>query len=231
MPRHPLPLTEWHGNRWHKSTSDAIERKVQKIGPEIGNILALDDPNELADLLQGIVTALLRAWAFLRDVNLAATKPRLLSTLNALLAKPDILVNQIWNIDPRTRTCIEKHYYCGQIPLESCPLDERALLAAVKTALAEVPPSGPGRPKEAADSAGPMLVQELAKLYQSATGISPGRSVSSELPHTEDGTFHKFVAVIFKQMPRRLRRTAKGGSKSIDWLVRVGIKRWKTQKS
>lgn len=227
MPRHTHPLITWHGNQWHKSTSDAIERKVQKIGPEIGVILALDDPTELADLLQGVVTALLRAWAFLRDVNRAATKPQLLSTLNDLLAKPDILAKRIWNIDPRTRTRIEKHYYSGQIPLESCALDESALLAAAKAARETLRPPARGHPRSAINTAGLCLSHELAILYCSSTGNPPTRTVSTSSPYVERGTFHRFVALIFEQMPPIFRKTKKGGPKSIDWLVRVGIKRWK----
>ena len=125
-------------------------------------------------------------------------------------------------MDPNVRGLLEDLAPGGWMGLEQVAGDPASLRDLAECALGELPAPGPGRPRGSKDYAGDRLAKDLADIYASYCERKPMRAVDPKT-HEESGLYKDFVELIMEVVPARLRRTSKGGLKSVDHLVRVGV--------
>ena len=106
MPRRTR-LKPWRGDRWNRCVYNAIERRVQANLDQIAAPLGLGDPVELDALVDAVTVELRRAWAYLRDVQHAASDQAARHILLELMKAND-LVAEVERADPNVRFLIEK---------------------------------------------------------------------------------------------------------------------------
>jgi hypothetical protein len=179
--------------------------------------------------IEEIAAALRRCWALNRDVNHATSTAKARHTLEALLAEPKSIGERWQTCDPETQGLIEGFYPGGWVAMEE-RTDPDLLVGAMEKALVTLPAASKGRPKKTIDHASRYLGPALAEIYIAYADGRPKRS-NRKIDKTEDGPrqtvaygpFREFVELVFSIVPERLRRTKKGGLKSLDHLVREGV--------
>ena len=179
--------------------------------------------------IEEIAAALRRCWALNRDVNRAGSPAKVRHTLEALLAEPSTAVERWETCDPNTRGIIEAFYPGGWLAMER-GVNPDLLVGAIREALSILPLARKGRPKGTEDNASQYLGPALAEIYAAYAEKDPARSIRrtslseyGQEQSKEYGPYTDFVQFIFSLLPERLRRTRKGGLKSLDHLVREGV--------
>ena len=172
--------------------------------------------------IEELTGTLRRCWALLRDVNLAASDPRARQILADMARRPEAYTGHLDEIDPNVRGLLEDLAPGGWIGLEQVAGHPASLRDLAECALGELPAPGPGRPRGSKDYAGDRLARDLADIYASNCEREPMRVVDFKT-HEVSGPYKDFVELIMEVVPPRLRRTSKGGLKSVDHLVRVGV--------
>jgi len=175
-------------------------------------------------VIEDIVGELRRCWAIFRNVNRAGSPALAYRALKALEADPNHLITRVEQASPYVQLLIAEAYPGGWLALENDEVDPGRLRAAISEAKAELPRPSRGRPKGAKDFASERLAQALADIYLRHAGKRPTRRRAGEgIDAVEYGPFKDFVGEIVLVIPIFLRRTSKGGLKSVDHLVRIGV--------
>jgi len=230
----------WRGDQWNQTVGNAIDRRLNAHRVRLAELLDIDltDAEGIGATVDNLVPAiryridialeeiageLRRCWSLLRDVNRAASAAQLHHTLRALRADLDQAVDMIDRLDPETRGTIDDFYPGGWLAIETSVPDKDQLAAAIDKALDATPAPSVGRPTGTRDEAGQRLAIELAQIYQSYKEERPTRRNPRETGGEEYGPYKDFVEEVMSIVPRLLRQTSKGGFKSVDHMVRIGV--------
>ena len=224
MPRRTR-LKPWRGDRWNSCVYNAIERRVRANLDQIAAPLGLDDPVELDALVDAITVELRRAWAYLRDVQHAASDQAARHILLELMKAND-LVAEVERADPNVRFLIEKSDPEQQF-LELLVNDLPRLEKAVGRALSVVTKDRQtGRPAGSIRCAEHVLATLLAAVFRRFGG-RPVRHSDIEWDY-EDGPFREFVEAVMDIVPLFLERTPSQRTpltRPVDYMVRLATRR------
>ena len=224
MPRRTR-LKPWRGDRWNSCVYNAIERRVRANLDQIAAPLGLDDPVELDALVDAITVELRRAWAYLRDVQHAASDQAARHILLELMKANDLVV-EVERADPNVRFLIEKSDPEQQF-LELLVNDPPRLEKAVGRALWIVTKDrARGNPKGSIQFAEHVLANSLAKVFQRFGG-RPTRKFDP-YEDKEYGQFRDFVIAVMKVIPKFLQRSPgrrSSGTSPVDYMVRLATRR------
>jgi hypothetical protein len=226
MPRRTR-LKPWRGDRWQAVVYRAIERRVAGNIESIAAPLGIDDPSEREALVEAVTIELRRAWAYLRDVQSAASEAAARHILKELLRAKD-LVMEVERADPTVRRLIEQHdpSIRGEGLLEEMANDPERLRKATEQALqttTEVRQRG--RPKYSTQISEYVLAEALAKIFRRFGG-RPVRHMDDDTQ--EDGPFFEFVYAVMDIVPYYVERSLGRRypfSRPIDYMIRQATQR------
>ena len=224
MPRR-VQLKPWRGDRWESYVYRAIERRVRNNIDSIAAPLNLDDSAEQEALVEAVTTELRRAWAYLRDVQSAASDPAALHILKELLRAED-LVTKVEQSDPNVRRLIEEHdwFSRGKAFVEEIATDPVRLRKATSRALRAVTKSNmPNRPRGTAQFAEHVLAESLSIVFERFGGRATRRHESGD----EYGPYREFVRAVLGVVPKRLLRSPGRVGKyrnPLDYMVRLSAR-------
>jgi hypothetical protein len=173
--------------------------------------------------IDALTEELRRCWSNLRDVNRAASLAVVYRILEALEANSRPAMEAFDQLDPRVRHIIEENYRGGWIALATNGPKPELMREAIRKARAQLDRPKRGRPPQSRDYASERLAHGLAAIYQAYREERPTRRVIPRSGGIEYGPFHDFVEAVMDVVPRMLRRSAKGGVKSVDHLVRLAV--------
>ncbi len=194
----------WHGDRWSPVVDRFFERRLRKRTDTLGRIVGLDDPTEIAGMMEELDTEIRRTWAICCDVNRASSDADVRHALADLLKKPGEIGERVWQTDPNARGLIED-FAPGSHPfLEQLQDHPAALIEAIERALSSLPTPGRGRPRGVAKPAERHLALALARIYQKMACRPPSRTYDF-FEDAEYGPFSDFVTEILQVFPRRAR--------------------------
>ena len=229
MPRR-VQLKPWRGDRWESYVYRAIERRVRNNIDSIAAPLNLDDSAEQEALVEAVTTELRRAWAYLRDVQSAASDPAALHILKELLRAED-LVTKIEQSDPNVRRLIEEHDRPsrGRAFIEEIANDPHRLRKATSRALAATTKvKKRGRPRHSGQIAEYALAESLTNVFRRFGG-RPVRH--RDINHDEeDGHFFEFVYAVMEIVPYHIERSIgrrRPFSRPIEYMIRSATRRKK----
>ena len=225
MPRRTR-LKPWRGDRWNSCVYNAIERRVAQNIEAIGAPLGIDDPTEQAALIEAVTIELRRAWAYLRDVQSAASEPATRHILKELLRTKD-LVKEVERSDPTVRYLIEKHDWPsrGKAFIDEIARDPKRLSKATARALkATTVNKRRGHPNHQEQFSEHVLAAGLAKIFERFGGRVTRRV--DILDSHEYGPYREFVVSVLQLVPDFLKRSP-GRSKiyrnPVDYMVRISV--------
>jgi len=189
---------------------------------QIARCLNLTHPREIDAVLDDLASRLTHAWIFLRDVdrNLSTAKQR--TTLRTLQQNATLDADQIHGLDPSVANRIGSHLPGGPQQLLYGETSARAIMVSIRKALVELRKPARGRPSGTDRLALRQLALGIAIVWTERTGRPPTRTYDASA-RAERGAFHDFVVLVIKAIPLRLRKTAKGGTRAVDHIVRLAI--------
>jgi len=176
MPRR-VQLKPWRGDRWKSYVYHGIERRVRNSLDSIAAPLNLDGSAEQEALVEAVTIELRRAWAYLRDVQSAASDPAALHILKELLRAED-LVTKVEQADPNVRRLIEEYdwFSRGKAFVEEIATDPSRLRKATSRALRAVTKSKTSnRPRGTAQFAEHVLAESLSGVFERFGGRATRR--------------------------------------------------------
>ena len=226
MPRRTR-LKPWRGDRWNTFIYGTIERRVRANIDSISAPLGLDDPSERDALVDAITVELRRAWAYLRDVQHAASDQAARHILQALL-KADDLVEGVERSDPTVRRLIEEHDWPsrGKVFLEEIVDDPHRLRKAVSRALRATTKSRTSaRPKGSIQFAEHVLAKSLARVFERFGGRATRRHEA--YGGYEYGPYRDFIEAVLGIIPQHIQRTGsrrQSDTSSADYMVRLSAR-------
>jgi hypothetical protein len=226
MPRRTR-LKPWRGDHWKPFVYRAIERRVAGNIESIAAPLGIDDPTEREALAEAVTIELRRAWAYLRDVQSAASEPATRKLLYELLRAKD-LVMEVERADPTVRRLIEEHDRPsgGKAFLEEIATDSQRLYKATSRALAAITKvKRRGHPAQRGQISEHVLAAVLAKIFERFGGRATRRF--DAYGGYEYGPYRDFVVSVLEMVPMQLRRSAGRAKKqrdSVDYMVRLSAR-------
>ncbi len=226
MPRRTR-LKPWRGDHWKPFVYRAIEHRVAGNIESIAAPLGIDDPTEREALAEAVTIELRRAWAYLRDVQSAASEPATRKLLYELLRAKD-LVMEVERADPTVRRLIEEHDWMerGKGFIENITTDPAHLRKAVSRALTAVTKkNASSRPSGTAQFSEHLLADSLARVFERFGGRAT-RRFDAYAGH-EYGPYRDFVQAVLQVVPRRLQRSPGRVGKSrnpVDYMVRLSAR-------
>jgi hypothetical protein len=144
------------------------------------------------------------------------------AALQDMAADPTPYVNGARDIDHVTLAWLDSSYPGGWMALETAAPDGLALQQAAQQALANLPAPARGRPAGRQDVAARAVAPRLAQIYGAYAERNPTRRV--EIGSGRDyGPLKEFVIEVMSVLPDECRMSAKGGLKSVDHIVRLGV--------
>lgn len=221
MTRRTKPIIGWTHPPWNSRVVRALEKRIESARDAIAQSLRVEEPAEIDALIEDICTELASFMLVLDNVDRAGSTAEVHATLTFLASQGDLDETDYWGVDPATRIAIDQHYPDGTLATEG-ELDPQALRRAVRGALAKQPAPRRGRPPGSKKFAMHALARGLAMVYQTHTGLQPGRRVLRDDSHTEYGQFFDFVAMVLNRLPSGLRKTGKGAIPGPAYFVRLG---------
>jgi hypothetical protein len=226
MPRR-VQLKPWRGDRWKSYVYHGIERRVRNSLDSIAAPLNLDGSAEQEALVEAVTIELRRAWAYLREVQSAASDPAALHILKALLRAED-LVTKVEQADPNVRRLIEEHdwFSRGKASLEEIATDPSRLRKATSRALRAVTKSKtPNRPRGTAQFAEHVLAESLSGVFEQFGGRATRRH--DAYGGYEYGPYREFVTAVLGVVPKCLLRSPGRIGKyrnPLDYMVRLSAR-------
>jgi hypothetical protein len=226
MPRRTR-LKPWRGDRWHGCVYSAIERRVRANLDQISAPLGVDDPTEQAALVEAVTVELRRAWAYLRDVQNAASNPAARHILRELLQAGN-LVAEVERADPTVRYLIEIYDWPsrGKGFLEVIQDDPPRLRKAISRALrATMKDRKRGKPKGSIQFSEHVLADGLANVFERFGGRATRRHAA--YGGYDYGPFKDFIGTILGIIPQSLQRSSrqrKSDASAVDYMIRLSAR-------
>lgn len=226
MPRRTR-LKPWRGDRWNSCVYNAIERRVAQNIEAIGAPLGIDDPTEQGALIEAVTIELRRAWAYLRDVQSAASEQKARYVLEKILRSSDI-EKAIDRSDPTVRYLIEQHDWPsrGKAFIEEIVEDAARARKSVSRALTAVLKADVHhRPTGTSQFSEHVLAEGLADVFGRFGGRVTRRV--DTLDSHESGPYREFVVSVLQLVPDSLKRSpgkSKINRNPVDYIVRLSIR-------
>ena len=226
MPRRTR-LKPWRGDRWNNCVYNAIERRVAKNIEAIGVPLGIDDPTEQVALIEAVTIELRRAWAYLRDVQSAASEQKARHFLEKIFRSRDI-AEAIDRADPTVRYLIEQHDWPsrGKAFIEEIVEDAVRARKSVSRALTTVLQADVHhRPKGTSQFSEHVLAEGLARIFERFGGRATRRF--DAYGGYEYGPYRDFVAFVLEIVPKGLKRSPGSGKidrDPVDYMVRLSAR-------
>ena len=223
MSRPPEP---WRPNRWTNTAIVTIRKRVERHREELAESVGLTEPTEIDGLVEEVILALVRARAFLADVDRVATPPQQREQLVKLNGQGTIRPEDLDALDPLTQIRIGRQFAGGLMALLYGPFEEGSVRQAVEAALEDLPTARRGRPAGFGSFGLRQLALETAAIFQRHCGaLARGDNFRRRGAHKP---FNKFATLVYQMLPPRLRSsTSKRGIKLSENFIKLGRREWR----
>ena len=223
MSRPPEP---WRPNRWTNTAAATIRKRVERHRQELAEAVGLTEPSEIDGLVEEVSVALIRARAFLAEVDRVATPPQQREQLVKLNSQETIGPEDLDALDPATQIRIGRQFTGGLMALLYGPFEEGSVRQAVEAAMEDLPTARRGRPAGFGSFGLRQLALETAATFQRHCGaFARGDNFRRPGAHKP---FSIFATLVYEMLPPRLRSsTSKRGIKSSEHFIKLGRREWR----
>ena len=221
-----IPPEPWRPNRWTNTAAATIRKRVERHRQELAEAVGLTEPSEIDGLVEEVSVALIRARAFLTDVDRVATPPQQREKLVKLNSQKSIGPQDLDALDPATQIGIGRQYTGGLMALLYDPFEVGSVRQAVEAAIEDLPKARRGPPAGYGSFGLRQLALETAAIFQRHCGaFTRGDNFRRPGVHKP---YNRFATLIYRMLPPRLRSSiCKHGIKSSAYFIKLGRFEWR----